>query len=381
MKAERVLALARAALVGHGDEIRAHVLALADAEEGAGNMRVARRLRTLLSTQADANSPKIPPPTRLQPTTVVGSSAQDWPLEWPGERLADIFVPSDVAGQIDRVVDDLRNQDTLRAWGVSQATRALLHGPPGTGKTVTARAAVAASGRPIVSIELDRAVSSLLGETAQNIAGAFETAERAGAVVFLDELDAVLKSREDEHDVGELKRTVNAVLQILDRTRNTVPVLAATNHGFLLDGAVWRRFSDIIEFKAPTLKERKYILEKLLQAIPVASEVRVEAMDYAHITPGFTGSDLQRLLMNSARKAFHRGASKVEEPDIRSSHRESMQMVYGRQHTLERLREMSKVVDFHTQGLTFKEIARRTGLSDSTAFRRVRDAEEIGIGS
>src|SRR5579863_3140015 len=127
----------------------------------------------------------------------------------------------------------------------------LIAGPPGTGKTLLAGHIAAQLNRPLYTVRLDSVISSLLGDTAKNIRSFFDFVPIRGGILFLDEMDAIAKLRDDRQELGELKRVVNTVIQGLDSLDDHAVVIAATNHPQLLDSAIWRRFPYKIELGAP----------------------------------------------------------------------------------------------------------------------------------
>ena len=127
--------------------------------------------------------------------------------------------------------------------------RVLMFGPPGSGKTSAAEGLAAELGIPLVVVRLDSLISSYLGETASNLRRVVDYAARAPFVVLFDEFDAIGRNRDDPQEHGELKRVVNAFLQMIEAYSGTSLLLAATNHEQLLDPALWRRFDDVIEFR------------------------------------------------------------------------------------------------------------------------------------
>ena len=98
---------------------------------------------------------------------------------------------------------------------------------------------------------LDGIVSSLLGSTAKNLRKIFQYASSMPCILFLDEFDAIAKARDDNHELGELKRVINSLLQNIDELPSSCVLLAATNHPDLLDKAVWRRFFMKLEVEIP----------------------------------------------------------------------------------------------------------------------------------
>ena len=107
----------------------------------------------------------------------------------------------------------------------------------------------------MVIARLDGIVSSLLGSTAKNIRKIFEYASSFPCILFLDEFDAIAKARDDSHELGELKRVINSLLQNIDSMPSSCVLIAATNHQNLLDPAVWRRFVQKIEVELPEEEE------------------------------------------------------------------------------------------------------------------------------
>ncbi len=109
--------------------------------------------------------------------------------------------------------------------------------------------------------------SSFLGETAANLRKVFDFVAQNPVVALFDEFDALTKDRGDAADHGELKRSVNAVLQMLDGYRGESILIATTNYEFLLDQAVWRRFDEVVRFEMPSLEQIKHLLELKLAGV------------------------------------------------------------------------------------------------------------------
>lgn len=169
----------------------------------------------------------------------------------PDRRLDDLVLAPPQADALRAVCQEVRGWDVLEVNGLRPASRLLFCGPPGCGKSVTAEAVADALGLPLLYVRFDSVVSSLLGETAANLRKVFDFAARGSWVVLFDEFDAVGRSRDDATEHGELKRVVNAFLQMLDRFRGRSVVIAATNFEQSLDPALWRRFDEVIRFDRP----------------------------------------------------------------------------------------------------------------------------------
>ncbi|TAK24756.1 MAG: AAA family ATPase [Chloroflexota bacterium] len=209
------------------------------------------------------------------------------------------------ASELAEIVEERRRVDELLRSGVRLTGTVLLCGPPGVGKTMTARWLAAEVGVPLVAIDLSSLVSSFLGTTGRNLRSVFDFAGKRPCVLLLDEFDALAKRRDDDTDVGELKRIVNVLLAELDRWPNSNLLVAATNHRHLLDPAVDRRFDRIITLSLPDVRERGAILCHLAKSARLDLAPILEVA--AAATSGMTGADLVGLWNGVRRRAALRG--------------------------------------------------------------------------
>ena len=140
----------------------------------------------------------------------------------------------------------------------------LMYGQPGVGKTYSAKWLAYTLHTPMITVDLASTISSYLGRSGQNIKSVFEYAKKENVILFLDEMDAIAKKRDDESDLGELKRLVNVLLKEMEDCPSYCIIIGATNHPELLDRAVWRRFDRSIEIGLPGENERKKLLNRRL---------------------------------------------------------------------------------------------------------------------
>lgn len=163
-------------------------------------------------------------------------------------KLEGPLLPESLSSEIDGLIQERLELDKLLAHGIRPPRSAILVGPPGVGKTLSARWIAYRLNKPLWVLDLTTVMSSLLGKTGSNLRMVFDHAKANEAVLLLDEIDAIAKRRSDESDIGELKRLVTAILQEVDDWPDSGLLLAATNHPELIDPALWRRFDAILRF-------------------------------------------------------------------------------------------------------------------------------------
>lgn len=170
----------------------------------------------------------------------------------PVFRLDDVVLSPENLSTVKSIMLEYNRSEVLKTHGLRPTDRLLFCGPSGCGKTLTAEVIANELGRPFAVVRTDSVVSSFLGETAANLRKVFDFAAAFPMVILFDEFDALGKERDDATEHGELRRVVNAVLQMLDAYDGRSLIIAASNHEGMLDTAIWRRFEDVLYFKPPT---------------------------------------------------------------------------------------------------------------------------------
>jgi len=238
----------------------------------------------------------------------------------------------DVAGideakaELTEIVDFLKNPGRYQKLGGRMPHGVLLYGPPGTGKTLLARAVAGEAHAAFFSIAASEFIEAIVGVGAARVRDLFAKAkEAAPAIIFIDELDAIGRSRQGSASItganDEREQTLDQILTEMDGFESTqaVVVIGATNRAEILDPALLRpgRFDRRVAVQPPDRAGRLKILQVHTRSIPLADDVDLGQL--ASTTPGMVGADLANLCNEAALLAARRNHAKVEMADFTDS--------------------------------------------------------------
>jgi cell division protease FtsH len=238
--------------------------------------------------------------------------------------FADVAGIDEAKDELSEVVDFLRDPGRYRKLGARIPHGVLLSGPPGTGKTLLARAVAGEANAPFFSLAASEFVEAIVGVGASRVRDLFKQAkESAPSIVFIDELDAIGRSRTT--GVGgysggndEREQTLNQILTEMDGfdSETSVIVIGATNRPDVLDAALLRpgRFDRRVAVQPPDRAGREAILRVHVRGVPLAPDVDLGRI--AATTPGMVGADLANLVNEAALTAARRNHEHVEESDF-----------------------------------------------------------------
>ncbi|MFI6104007.1 ATP-dependent zinc metalloprotease FtsH [Streptomyces sp. NPDC051310] len=256
---------------------------------------------------------------------MLGRKAPPKPVEVTAEQrttFADVAGIDEVEGELNDVVDFLKNPEAYWRMGAKMPRGVLLAGPPGTGKTLLARAVAGEAGVPFFSASASEFIEMIVGVGASRVRELFNEARKvAPAIIFIDEIDTIGRVRGGGAAVGghdEREQTLNQILTEMDGFSGSegVIVIAATNRADVLDPALTRpgRFDRIVHVSPPDRGGREAILRIHTRGIPLAGDV--DLAQVARTTPGMTGAELANLANEAALLAVKRRRDEVTRSDL-----------------------------------------------------------------
>jgi len=265
-------------------------------------------------------------------------------IEKPDVRYSDIGGLDEQIRELREVVElPLKNPDLFRELGIEPPKGVLLHGPPGCGKTLLAKAVAAESGATFISLVASELVQKFIGEGARIVRELFDLARRkAPSIVFIDEVDAIAAKRIEIGTSGEreVQRTLMQLLAEIDgfKPLDRVKVIAATNRIDILDPAILRpgRFDRIIEVPPPSKKGRVEIFKIHTRRLKAKGDIDYEFL--AEITEGFTGAEIKLVVVEAGYMAVRENRLYVTMNDLlkaiekvksKKTIRDSWQQIYS----------------------------------------------------
>lgn len=348
---------------------------LANDEERKGNMALATQFRAAYESK---RKPKLLP-VDMQPNGSVFASQIIQPNIAPRDKdsmldlyeiinsnvgLSEVILPPKQYEVLIQLIEEQKNATKLLEQNILPANRLLLCGPPGCGKTMTAKAIAAELKLSMAYVRLDGLVSSFLGQTSINLRKIFDSVKNQHIVLFLDEFDAIAKKRDDAHELGELKRVVTTLLQNFDNMQNNVFLIAATNHQHLLDPAIWRRFNVTLILNLPEVEQRKEMITVLIKNFNIKADLDIELL--SRVTEGLSYAQIKELVTASAKSYIISGENinndtvinlLLQQLSFCSSNKENM---------------IDIMKSLNAKGITMRTLEKITGIPKSTVNYKLK---------
>lgn len=298
-----------------GDDIIMVAESIIEDEHKKGHGRLAERLKIILSKNLKANQSVKGELRNIFGTSVLipTDKRSNIPLAIQVQRDAlrhEMILSKNVEERIARIEQEFLARERLAHFGLQPRRRILFHGYPGCGKSMSAERIAWNIGLPFLKVKFEAVVSSYLGESASNLSKLFESIKTFPSVLLLDEFDFIAKSRDGKHDVGEMHRVVNILLNVLEDFSGPGLIIATTNLEGAIDKAIFRRFDDIIELPKPDTPEILRLLKSTLASIKCDKNVNWDSV--ASRLNGFSSALVVKVATDAAKFSVIQGNGVIQ---------------------------------------------------------------------
>jgi SpoVK/Ycf46/Vps4 family AAA+-type ATPase len=311
-RADQFKALLRAYAGDEELQFLSVALQVAAEEAQRGHNKLAGELRDLIDEARTRQKPRLSarPVPLAQPKGELGELLT---VQYPRQHLAQMVLSDDVEQKLNRVLKEQREHERLAAHGLSPRRKLLLVGPPGTGKTLTASVLASELHLPLFIARFDSLITKFMGESASKLRVVFDALKTTRGVYLFDEFDSLGLQRGSQHDVAEMRRTLNMFLQLIEQDTSDSLIVAATNHGASLDVALFRRFDDVIRYQAPDDAQIELLLRNSLALLAPKS------MDFQALAAhgrGLSHSDVVKACKDALKDAVLERRKQVNEASV-----------------------------------------------------------------
>ncbi|MBQ0088725.1 MAG: ATP-binding protein [Prevotellaceae bacterium] len=251
--ANQILSLIQSHMSGDDARFRTIALQIGATESKAGHTVLAKSIYDAVNTKAIR---------MLNLRQVHGEVDEMLVLENKNAHLSDLVVSADVQFVIERVLAEYEQRDRLLRHNLANRSKLMLHGPSGTGKTMSASVLATELGLPLYVVRLEKVITKFMGETGLKLSKIFDFIRDVPGVFLFDEFDAIGAQRGADNEVGEQRRILNTFLQLLDGQFPNSIIIAATNAIGSIDAALFRRFDEVMEYQLPTRDDVEKLVKK-----------------------------------------------------------------------------------------------------------------------
>lgn len=300
------------------DDTRFYSIAMqvAAREARQGHGRLAKELRDLIDEAKSRNAILSPGNRAIPITQPRGELSSLLSVSYPKIRLTDMVLDRETSEHLTRIIKEQRHLSKICSHGLTPRRKLLLIGPPGTGKTMSASALAGELSLPMFLVRLHVLITKFMGETAAKLRLVFDAMAQTRGIYLFDEFDSIGTQRGTANDVGEIKRILNSFLQFIEQDESNSLTLAATNHPQILDYALLRRFDDVIDFKLPTKRLIKRLLDDRLAPY---KKVDLDTEKIAGDFLGLSFADITRICDDAAKEMIIQNSDYISKDDIMSA--------------------------------------------------------------
>jgi SpoVK/Ycf46/Vps4 family AAA+-type ATPase len=308
------------------DDIVKVATRIIEEENKKGHAKLASRLKDILSKNINSYSAFRGELKSLLPKgiTIPTDKRYNIPLASHIEREKlrhEMILSEDIEKKIARIEQEFVGRERLHHFALKPRQKILLYGSPGCGKSMTAERIAWNIGLPFLKVKFEAIISSYLGESATNLKKLFDSIKNFPCVLLLDEFDFIAKARGKGHDVAEMHRLVNILLNLLEDYEAPGILIATTNFEGSIDSALFRRFDEIIEMPKPSEKEILRLLKQTLSSIKTGENINWETLTTK--LKGFSAALIVKVANDASKLAVIEGKKIVENQHLLTSAKEN----------------------------------------------------------
>lgn len=298
---------------GEGDDSRFYATAMqiAASEAKKGHVALADELKKLIDS-AKSGKNKFHGVVRNMPVNAAQKELSDLlELVQPDVKLKQMVLAPTITKAIKRILQEQNKLELIKLHNLQPRKKLLFTGPPGCGKTMSAKALASELAIPLFIIRLDGLISRYMGESIAKLRLIFDAMKQFRAVYLFDEFDSIGTTRTNGNEVGEIKRVLNSFLLQIEKDDSNSLIIAATNLPEFLDNALFRRFDDIIVYQLPGEAEIRHLYENRLKELKLQQNFDLTAI--THESLGLSYSDISRICEDLAKDVLVYGEEEVSQ--------------------------------------------------------------------
>ncbi len=232
-------------------------------------------------------------------------------LVHPNEKLKEMVLIPELKKALKRVLDEQKKLEILRQNNLFPRKKLLFIGPPGCGKTMSARVLASELAIPLFIIRLDGLISRYMGESISKLRMIFDSMQQVRAIYLFDEFDSIGTTRTQGNEIGEIKRVLNTFLLQIEKDNSNSLIIAATNYPESLDKALFRRFDDIVQFPLPDKNQIFELYKKELSTFKFSKKFDLYIISQESV--GLSYAEIHRICEDVTKDYLVYGSEEVSE--------------------------------------------------------------------
>ena len=299
-----------------GDDARFYAtsMQIAASEARSGHILLAEELKKLIDDAKTSKKAELGIVKSI-PISATQKELNDLlELVHPKEKLKEMVLNIELEKALVRVLDEQKKLEVLRQNNLFPRKKLLFIGPPGCGKTMSARVLASELAIPLFIIRLDGLISRYMGESISKLRLIFDSMQQFRAVYLFDEFDSIGTTRSNGNDVGEIKRVLNSFLLQIEKDSSNSLIIAATNYPESLDKALFRRFDDIVQFPLPDEEKIYQLFKRELAEFKLAQKFDLRKITKSSI--GLSYAEIHKICEDIIKDYLVYGSNEISEERI-----------------------------------------------------------------